>query len=168
MRGALTVGNVHVDEQMIFGPALIAAYELESHFATYPRIVIDPKVFKELARDPLLKKGGHDLRTEKKYLSSLLKRDADGLYFVDYLKGMIGEFDDPSYELEFVLYHKKFIVAAAKGCTAMGSVAAKYLWLANYHNAFVTSFDDGDLKKCGLKRKDIAIAAKDMALLYDL
>ncbi|WP_447752113.1 hypothetical protein [Sphingopyxis fribergensis] len=41
MRGAVTVGSLHHDEHIVFGPALNRAYELESKFAIYPRILLD-------------------------------------------------------------------------------------------------------------------------------
>ncbi|WP_316162874.1 hypothetical protein [Bradyrhizobium sp. SZCCHNRI20481] len=48
VRGALTVGNLYHVEQAVFGPALIEAYELESQFAQYPRIVVPRKVYGNL------------------------------------------------------------------------------------------------------------------------
>jgi hypothetical protein len=41
IRGAVTVGLIHHDEHIVFGPALNRAYELESKVAIYPRILID-------------------------------------------------------------------------------------------------------------------------------
>lgn len=41
MRGAVTVGAIHHDQHIVFGPALNRAYELESKVAFYPRILID-------------------------------------------------------------------------------------------------------------------------------
>ncbi len=43
-RGAITVGRLYHQDQTVFGPALIEAYELESRLAQYPRIIVPHKV----------------------------------------------------------------------------------------------------------------------------
>lgn len=45
MRGSVTVGPLHHDEHIVFGPALNRAYELESKVARFPRIVLDQSTF---------------------------------------------------------------------------------------------------------------------------
>jgi hypothetical protein len=49
VRGAITVGNVVHDDEVVFGPGLNRAYELETTVAKYPRIILDPDVKKEFA-----------------------------------------------------------------------------------------------------------------------
>jgi hypothetical protein len=44
VRGAITVGPLVHDVDVIYGPALIAAYELERDIAVYPRIVVEENV----------------------------------------------------------------------------------------------------------------------------
>jgi hypothetical protein len=46
MRGGITVGDIIHDEEVVFGPALIRAHELESKIAVYPRIVVDEQVLR--------------------------------------------------------------------------------------------------------------------------
>lgn len=41
LRGAVSKGTMHIDENIILGDALIRAYSLESSCAVYPRIIID-------------------------------------------------------------------------------------------------------------------------------
>ena len=52
-RGAVSVGDLYIDEEsnILVGPAFVQAYELEK-FADYPRVVIDPKVFKFFGFSP--------------------------------------------------------------------------------------------------------------------
>ena len=76
------------------------AYGLESEFAVYPRIVIDPEVFVSHRKEPLLRNSIHDVATEHEYFKSLVRKDTDGIYFIDYLRGMVTEFDDKSMELD--------------------------------------------------------------------
>jgi hypothetical protein len=45
-RGAVTIGSICHDGQVVFGPALNRAYELESQIAKYPRIIFDKEHFR--------------------------------------------------------------------------------------------------------------------------
>jgi hypothetical protein len=48
-RGALTIGNIiHEENGIVFGQALIDAYQLETKSAKYPRIILSDKLIKEL------------------------------------------------------------------------------------------------------------------------
>ena len=58
---------------MVWGKALVRAYEIESTIAIYPRIVIDPFA------DELF-----DFLANSKY-KKIICRDFDGLYFIDIL-----------------------------------------------------------------------------------
>lgn len=40
-RGGIAVGELHHDKGIVYGPALLTAYQLESQAAIYPRIVLD-------------------------------------------------------------------------------------------------------------------------------
>jgi len=44
VRGAVTVGPVLHTKELLLGPAMVAAYKLESEVARYPRVVVDPSV----------------------------------------------------------------------------------------------------------------------------
>ncbi len=48
VRGGITIGKLFIDDIMVFGEALVNAYNLESKIATYPRIVIDSKTMSEI------------------------------------------------------------------------------------------------------------------------
>ena len=49
-RGGIKFGNIFYDkkENMIFGPAISEAYELESKYAKYPRVLIEENLAKEI------------------------------------------------------------------------------------------------------------------------
>ena len=40
-RGAITVGSLYHRERIAVGPALVAAYEMETSTAVYPRVILD-------------------------------------------------------------------------------------------------------------------------------
>src|SRR5260370_36879496 len=45
VRGAVTRGPIHIDEEVVFVPALVRGYDLEQKTAIYPRIVFDEEIF---------------------------------------------------------------------------------------------------------------------------
>jgi hypothetical protein len=113
IRGGLTVGEIHQSNDVIFGPAMVRAYDLESSFANYPRIVIDPDVFKALRSDQRLHAEHHDVAQEMKYIKGLVRKGDDGLYFIDYLGAFRNEMDDYEAFPEYLADVKKEIVAQA-------------------------------------------------------
>jgi hypothetical protein len=46
LRGGITVGDICHDDEVVFGPALNRAYELESKVAVVPRIIVDEEVLR--------------------------------------------------------------------------------------------------------------------------
>jgi len=69
LRGGVTIGNIFFDQEtkMIYGPALVKAYDLESNFAIYPRIVLDPELIKAHRLEPALRGGIRYLRIGLRY-----------------------------------------------------------------------------------------------------
>jgi hypothetical protein len=51
-RGGITVGQLYHEDNMIFGPALNRAHEIESREAVFPRIVCDHALIELLEKDP--------------------------------------------------------------------------------------------------------------------
>ena len=74
LRGGITIGDLFMDDIMVWGEALVRSYQLEDHVAVFPRVVIDPTpdIYAALSRA-----GIHG--------NSWLQYDADGLYFLHYL-----------------------------------------------------------------------------------
>jgi len=50
LRGAISVGNTYFDQtkNQIVGPAYVDAYMLEENVATFPRVILDPKIISVL------------------------------------------------------------------------------------------------------------------------
>ena len=46
IRGGVTIGQLVHDSECVFGPALNRAYDLERRVAKYPRIILDPELFR--------------------------------------------------------------------------------------------------------------------------
>jgi hypothetical protein len=78
-RGAVTFGELFIDDVFVWGPALITAYKLESSFALYPRVIVDDSIIR-IANSLILE------NCPKSNLEiNNLKEDFDGFYFFDYL-----------------------------------------------------------------------------------
>ena len=81
LRGAITQGKViHTDKQL-FGPAMNEAYKLESECASYPRIIISRKVFKEAVFSDEYK----NLAQER--ILGYCAVDDDGWHYINYIGG---------------------------------------------------------------------------------
>jgi hypothetical protein len=142
IRGGLSIGGIFFEKNEIFGPALIRAYDLESQYANVPRIVIGPEVFQEFRRNRKLRAEHHNLADEIHYIKKLVRRGDDGMWFVDYLKAIYSEMDDPAIYPQFLERHRDFIVERAGGTSIHGRALQKYLWLAEYHNLICSELGD--------------------------
>ncbi|MBU1143918.1 MAG: hypothetical protein KKH92_09805 [Firmicutes bacterium] len=47
MRGSICRGSLYIDEDIVYGDALVKAFELESMFSKVPRIIIDKSLYDE-------------------------------------------------------------------------------------------------------------------------
>jgi hypothetical protein len=154
LRGAITIGDIFVNDDMVFGPALVRAYELESKVAVAPRVIIDPRMFQQLEEYPALRK--HDIEAEMQYYLRVLKKDADGVWFVDYLRAFFGTGEIEGF-LRFLKAHKELIVNSIASATTFDSVITKYGWLVTYHNDFVNILNEIDLQELGTSREAFLI-----------
>ena len=162
MRGGVTIDDICFEGSMVFGPAMNKAYRLESEFAVYPRIVIDPAVFEAHEKEPLPRNDIHDVATEHEYFHALVRRGTDGIYFIDYLRGMVTEFDEEGMEFDFFAMHKDRIVESAAKHKKLNTVAAKYLWLATYHNTFMREIGEEQFAERGFDIDDYLISSDEM------
>ena len=77
-RGGIAYGGFFFDEVMIWGNALVQAYNLESAVAIYPRIIIHPNLIADV--DYFNKKTNNDSVD----ITNWITQDQDGLCYVDY------------------------------------------------------------------------------------
>ena len=127
LRGAVTIGQLYHNDRHVVGPAMVAAVEMESKVACFPRVIVDPDVI-QLARH--YRRDGHSAHEEEQYVRNFICEDADGQLFIDYISwnsvvAVIGANDEdyPEYlgrlsaMIETGLAHKDV------------RVVEKYLWL---------------------------------------
>lgn len=135
LRGSVTIGMLERTYGVLFGPGIIAAYELEREQAQFPRIVVSNDLIGALKNEPLLT--SHPYEEEMKYINKFIKRDDDGVVFVDYVGAMQDEGADPGDWLDFLRTHQKFVEQNIAKFEGQKRVLSKYLWLKKYHNAVV-------------------------------
>jgi hypothetical protein len=129
VRGGMSIGQLHIRDGFVFGPALVEAYELESREAIHPRIVLSSEVKRSQRAD---------LRyySDPRYApqSSLLLCDDDGHTFISYLGALFEDLDDPEPGLE---RHRDAVRQQLRTSRGDKRRWEKYRWLAEYHNAVV-------------------------------
>jgi hypothetical protein len=150
LRGGITLGEVYWDETIIFGPALVDAYDIESHFAIVPRIVVGPSVLRAIKKGQIISL--HDLDEELAYIRRILSQAEDGVWFIDYLLGADQEMDEPEMYCDLLDRHKRAILAVSSTSDRTGrlsSLVMKIGWLARYHNEKVNEISDSYLTTMG-------------------
>jgi len=136
-RGGITCGSLYHDEHVVFGDALIEAYELERSVARYPRIVLDRTVASVLLNQPA--PGVPDLR----------RIDFDGIAHLHYLspgiKGFLpvlfpkGNAAAASASLAFDPDTVRKVVESALIKEADRGIRSKLIWFARYFNEYAES-----------------------------
>lgn len=163
VRGGVSIGDVHVDDQTLFGPGFVRAYELESVYANFPRIVVDPALIQQLQEDKRLASNHNTLVDEFAYISKNIRRESDGIYFIDYLRSFQTEIDEPDDIPVFLRNHKELIVKNVGSATQLTPVSAKYLWMASYHNSVIREFNEEFWR-----RENLEITATEFPLLQSV
>jgi hypothetical protein len=128
VRGALTLGRFHIRGGLIFGPALVEAYELERDAAIYPRVVLGRRA-EEAQRATLAPTSRGAMRQ-----GQLLLRDDDGHAFVDYLGLPLEEPQDPT---SVICAHRDTVTQRLREYRIERRTWEKYRWVAEYHNQVV-------------------------------
>lgn len=144
VRGGLALHLLFMDENCVYGMALLEAYRLESKIAIYPIVVLCDRTMKLVDRHI-----GYYDEGWAPQVQDILK-GPDGRYFIHYLSECIIEGVDRIYlDAKSLLLHKQNIESALKEYAADTGVISKFLWLAAYHNYFCDTvsiypeYDDG-------------------------
>lgn len=51
IRGGISMGDLYLDNHLVWGKALVSSYQLEKTTAIYPRVVVDEDVFEFISKD---------------------------------------------------------------------------------------------------------------------
>lgn len=103
-RGGVAIGKLIHTNEIIFGPALVKAYDIESKISKFPRILVANDVIEKGLK---YHSKSHTKRDEKEYILNIVTKDDDGHYYIDYIQKSSSEFDDEEYDLYFFIKHLK-------------------------------------------------------------
>jgi hypothetical protein len=125
-RGGIAAGDLYIDDDIVFGPALMEAYDAEG-LAKHPRVVLCGS-----AQDIFKGTGWYGSK-----VPDVLFDPNDGQIFVDYLEHTVmiaGDDDNPF--TEYLDGHKLHLTQRLVDFQHDSHVLEKYQWAAVYHNAF--------------------------------
>jgi hypothetical protein len=128
IRGAISVGDLYMDNEIIFGPGLLDAYENERSQAVYPRVILSTSAVQPYLMEPW--------RWIDRWVPDVMI-DFDRRIFVDYLEANVMiAFPDEGPFTDVLDEHKAAIQAKLTEFAAVPRIREKYEWLAGYHNSF--------------------------------
>ena len=131
LRGAISVGELHLDDTIVFGKGLLEAQAAEKDDACSPRIILTASATQQLNE--------HSVSMSSS-ISRYLYRDTDKQIFLNYLENIMeaAPEGEPSYfELNT---HKKIVENNLSKYIDRPKVLSKYLWVANYHNYYCEKY----------------------------
>lgn len=135
VRGGVSVGDFYINEDIVFGPALLDAHYVESNLACYPRIVLDSKTVSKLRRYI----NNYDIAPQR----NKILIDNDGQWFLNYLNTIFKYYTECNNKYEFekmqiklLFKHKVKIEEMLELNKENIRVWDKFVWIANYHNYF--------------------------------
>jgi hypothetical protein len=124
-RGAITRGKLIHSNELLMGPAFLQVYELETKAAIYPRVILDESI---ITAGEAAAAAHHRPDDERRGIESIVSKDSDGMYYVDYVAKAQAEMDDPDLDLPSYLCTLTRIAQSGQ-TTAPLHVAIKYMWL---------------------------------------
>lgn len=138
VRGGVSIGELYHQDDIVFGPAMIDAYCLESKEAIYPRIIFTKETFNKSIKESL--EENSELGEESMYSLELIKKDeeSDSIYYLDFLLK-----DDGGYDYQAKLKYEKdysIFIENVRRVIENGSkekeprTIEKYTWLKKYFN----------------------------------
>lgn len=128
VRGGVAIGELYMDDEIVYGDALIEAYDAEQNIARDPRVVMAKSAQSYIADQ--FKFYGEPAEAPH---NQVLLRDVDGQLFLNYL-GTIYD-----WEPEFPLFskldqHRTVVESKLKEFANRPSIWSKYAWVAAYHD----------------------------------
>lgn len=140
-RGGIARGKLIHTPELLFGPAMVDAYTLESKAANYPRVILDQSIIDAGVAAHARHHGPDD---EKESILRLLAKDGDGMYYIDYITLIEAELDGPEQHPTYLMDLRNII---AQGLLSRDpSVKVKYLWLREKFSPYLAMLKEGSRK----------------------
>jgi hypothetical protein len=120
VRGGVAVGSLYHNGGVVFGRALVEAYELESRDAIYPRVVVAPTVLKRCT-------------TPDSMLRHILVQEPDGMLCLNYLAKMLHNRDEAT-RTAWIAMANDTVANKLDALEKEGRLRerAKWAWFASY------------------------------------
>lgn len=130
LRGGITIGELYIDNSIVWGEGLIDAYNMESVIASFPRVIVSKK-----ALDAYEKCDSISLN-----LYALLELDFDGAWFVNFFLAV------PN--LELIPEMSACLQDKASSCNTDIRAIQKINWVISHFNQMCHKYKDrGDYEK---------------------
>ena len=101
IRGAIVYGKIIHTPDIVFGPALVEAYNRESKIAKYPRVIIDDAIVRDL----------NDLPNDKpREHREIIQYDSDGIQYIDLFHGISSRLDNFRQHAQFLLAYTNILL----------------------------------------------------------
>ncbi|QEK50688.1 hypothetical protein FYC62_02665 [Pedobacter aquae] len=129
LRGGIVFGKLIHQPDVILGPAMNEAYDLESKSALYPRITIDPDIMEMMAKENEL---SDSVYTVKDYdFHKTFEIDFDNTYYINYFSDVANYLNDGD-EIKYYQKLRQLIRNGVKR-TDIG-IRMKYMWMLRKFN----------------------------------
>ncbi len=135
-RGGAAFGKIVHTDKLVFGPALIKAYDAESKASFYPRIIIDSSIM-DLAEKVYNEVYYNSTNIEMNNIERYVNLDADGLHYIDYF----GKADIPGYPILVGAGNLEMIIRTGLGSDEP-DIRVKYGWMKTKFNDRVRETKD--------------------------
>lgn len=128
IRGGISVDDLYIDDDFVYGKALTQAYKLESEVGIYPRIIINPKNL--------------HLFTKSDFQRKILLNDSANIYYIDPFEHYFGYINESirNENLDIIRNNLEKMLVVNKD----DKINQKICWFINMFNDFCkrNNFDE--------------------------
>ena len=148
VRGGIAVGDLYMDEDIVFGVGLLEAHQAEQSAVT-PRVVLSESAV-QLVKQHL----EYYASVESAPHNDDLLFDEDNRLFVNYLSCSWPQHTEPPL-FDWLTKHRDIVASELQRHRAEPRVWAKYSWVARYHNYSCESIPGGTPHKVDVSLADL-------------
>lgn len=159
IRGGIAFGNHYMDDEIVFGDALLEAVAQDKGGGP-PCISLAPSAVKVLQRHL-----GFYGETNWAPQQRDLLEDSDGTIFLNYLEEAFLAYPDGDIFFELIEGHKSTIIDGLKKYKGNPGIRSKYEWAARYHNYICQEFAENHPISNNPDSDEILAAAAEEAQL---
>jgi hypothetical protein len=124
VRGCVTYGDIVHTPEIIFGPGLISAYEIERNQSKYPRVIVDKAIVMD----------AQEIQLPYSSLEQFTSVDADGEVFIDYFQKLRPHLDDDEQFRKYLHAITSMLFKMSKN----PPLREKYEWIfPHYHKMLI-------------------------------